>query len=64
MRRLTCAAGEKEKPQFAQMPKDKSIETITLNEALELFKLPRKVGKYEGTDVTIGAGRFGPIVLK
>lgn len=57
------SAGEKEKPQFVQMPKDKSIETITLDEALELFKLPRKVGKYEGTDVTIGAGRFGPYVL-
>ena len=57
------SAGEKEKPQFAQMPKDKSIETITLPEALELFKLPRKVGKYEGLDVTIGAGRFGPYVL-
>lgn len=57
------SAGEKEKPQFAQMPKDKSIETITLDEALDLFKLPRKVGKYEGTDVTIGAGRFGPYVL-
>ena len=57
------AAGGEEKPQFAQMPKDKSIETITLDEALELFKLPRKVGKYEGTDVTIGAGRFGPYVL-
>ena len=57
------SAGEKEKPQFAQMPKDKSIETITLPEALDLFKLPRKVGKYEGTDVTIGAGRFGPYVL-
>lgn len=57
------AADDKEKPRFAQMPKDKSIETITLDEALELFKLPRKVGKYEGTDVTIGAGRFGPYVL-
>ncbi len=57
------AAGGDEKPQFAQMPKDKSIETITLDEALELFKLPRKVGKYEGLDVTIGAGRFGPYVL-
>lgn len=57
------AAGGDEKPQFAQMPKDKSIETITLDEALELFKLPRKVGKYEGTYVTIGAGRFGPYVL-
>ena len=57
------AAGGDEKPLFSQMPKDKSIETITLDEALELFKLPRKVGKYEGTDVTIGAGRFGPYVL-
>ncbi len=57
------AAGGDEKPQFAQMPKDKSIETITLDEALELFKLPRKVGKFEGLDVTIGAGRFGPYVL-
>jgi DNA topoisomerase I len=57
------AAGGEEKPLFAQMPKDKSIETITLEEALELFKLPRKVGKYEGLDVTIGAGRFGPYVL-
>ena len=57
------AADDKEKPRFAQVPKDKSIETITLDEALELFKLPRKVGLYEGTVVTIGAGRFGPYVL-
>ena len=45
------------------MPKDKSIETITLEEALELFRLPRVAGQFEGTDVTIGAGRFGPYVL-
>ena len=45
------------------MPADKSIETITLDEALELFKLPRQVGEYEGKPVTIGAGRFGPYVL-
>ena len=45
------------------MPKDKSIETITLDEALELFKLPRTVGTYEGTRVVIGAGRFGPYVM-
>lgn len=57
------SADDSEKPRFAQIPKDKSIETITLPEALELFKLPRKVGKYEGYDVTIGAGRFGPYVL-
>ena len=57
------SAEDKDKPQFAQLPSDKSIETITLEEALELFKLPRVVGEYEGTAVTIGAGRFGPYVL-
>ena len=56
-------ADDNEKPTFAQMPKDKSIETITLEEALELFKLPREVGDYQGKPVTIGAGRFGPYVL-
>ena len=57
------AADDKEKPRFAQMPSDKSIETITLDEALELFKLPREVGEFEGSKVVIGAGRFGPYVL-
>ena len=57
------SAEDQEKPRFAQLPADKSIETITLEEALELFKLPREVGEYEGTTVTIGAGRFGPYVL-
>ena len=56
-------ADDDEKPRFAQMPKDKSIETITLDEALELFRLPREVGEYEGEVVTIGTGRFGPYVL-
>ncbi len=56
-------AEDKDKPQFAQMPADKSIETITLEEALELFELPREVGEFEGSTVTIGAGRFGPYVL-
>ena len=56
-------ADDKDKPQFAQLPADKSIEAITLEEALELFKLPRQVGEFEGTTVTIGAGRFGPYVL-
>ena len=56
-------AEDKDKPQFAQMPKEQSIETITLEEALELFKLPREIGDYEGKPVTIGAGRFGPYVL-
>ena len=56
-------ADDKEKPRFAQLPADKSMETITLDEALELFKLPREVGDFEGTKVIIGAGRFGPYVL-
>ena len=56
-------ADDNEKPQFAQLPSDKSMETLTLDEALELFKLPRTVGTYEGAPVVIGAGRFGPYVL-
>lgn len=57
------SADDKEKPRFSQLPADKSIETITLEEALELFKLPRTLGKFEGLTVTVGAGRFGPYVL-
>ena len=56
------AAGDKEKPRFAQMPSDKSISTITLEEALELFKLPRVLGTFEGSEVLVGTGRFGPYV--
>jgi len=56
-------ADDQEKPQFAQLPKEQSLETITLEEALELFKLPRVLGEYEGLTVTIGTGRFGPYVL-
>ena len=56
-------ADDDEKPRFAQVPKELSIETITLDEAMELFKLPRKIGEYEGYTVTVGAGRFGPYVL-
>ena len=56
-------AEDNEKPQFAQLPKEQSLETITLEEALELFKLPRTLGEYEGMSVTIGSGRFGPYVL-
>ncbi|MBO4660971.1 MAG: type I DNA topoisomerase [Prevotella sp.] len=57
------SADDTEKPRFAQLPADKSIETLTLEDALELFKLPRKIGKFEGAEVVIGAGRFGPYVL-
>ena len=56
-------AEDTEKPRFAQLPKDKSMETITLDEALELFKLPRTLGEFEGKPVVIGAGRFGPYIL-
>ena len=56
-------ADDSEKPLFAQLPKQQSMETITLDEALELFKLPREIGDYEHKPVTIGAGRFGPYVL-
>ncbi|MBR5747408.1 MAG: type I DNA topoisomerase [Prevotella sp.] len=56
-------AEDKAKPLFAQLRKDQSMETITLEEAMELFRLPRILGEYEGSPVTIGAGRFGPYVL-
>lgn len=56
-------AEDNEKPKFAQLPADKSMQDITLEEALELFNLPRTIGQFEGTDVVIGAGRFGPYVL-
>ena len=57
------SADDTEKPRFSQLPSDKSIETITLEEALELFKLPRTIGEFEGSSVVIGAGRFGPYVM-
>ena len=57
------SAEDKDKPQFAQLPSDKSIETITLEEALELFKLPRELGDYEGITVIVGSGRYGPYIL-
>lgn len=52
-----------EKPRFAQLGKGQSIATITLDEALDLFKLPRTLGEYEAAPVTVGTGRFGPYVL-
>jgi len=51
-----------EKPRFASLRKDQRLETITLEEALELFKLPRDLGQYEGHDVVVAVGRFGPYV--
>ena len=57
------SADDQVKPQFAQLPSECSMETLTLEEALELFKLPRTVGAFEGGDVVIGTGRFGPYIL-
>lgn len=56
-------AEDEEKPRFAQMKNGQSLETITLEEALELFKLPRDLGTFENMTVSIGTGRFGPYVL-
>lgn len=57
------SADDEDKPRFSQLPVGKSMETITLGEALELFKLPRTLGQFENSDVVVGAGRFGPYVL-
>ncbi|MBQ5982693.1 MAG: type I DNA topoisomerase [Prevotella sp.] len=57
------AADDSVKPQFAQIPSDKSMESITLEEALELFKLPRTLGEMEGSPVVVGTGRFGPYIM-
>ena len=56
------SAGEEEKPRFATLAAGQSIATITLEEALELFKLPRTVGEFEEKPVVVNTGRFGPYV--
>lgn len=56
------SAEEEEKPRFATIKKNQSIETITLEEALDLFKLPMSLGEFEDKEVSVGAGRFGPYV--
>ena len=53
---------DEEKPRFAQLPKGMALETITLEEALECFKLPRNLGEFEEKTVSVGVGRFGPYV--
>lgn len=55
-------AGDEEKPVFATMKKGQSTETLTLEEALELFKLPRTLGEFEDKEVSVGTGRFGPYI--
>ena len=56
------SAEDEEKPRFAQLPKGMALETITLEEALECFKLPRVLGEFEGKELSVGVGRFGPYV--
>ncbi|HNP53422.1 MAG TPA: DNA topoisomerase, partial [Ferruginibacter sp.] len=55
-------ATDEEKPRFARIKATQSIETISLDEALELFKLPLTLGEYEGQEVSVNVGRFGPYV--
>lgn len=55
-------AGNDEKPRYASLTKNQLLETITLDEALNLFKLPRKIGEYEGEELVAGVGKFGPFV--
>jgi DNA topoisomerase-1 len=56
------ADGEGEKPTFSSLRSGQHIESITLEEALELFKLPRELGEYENKKVTVSIGRFGPYI--
>ena len=56
------SASDEEKPRFAQMKPGQTLETITLEEALGLFSLPRTLGELDGQTITIGAGRFGPYI--
>ena len=53
---------DEEKPKFASLRKDQSIQSITLQEAFDLFKLPRTLGERDGEAVSVGIGRFGPYV--
>ena len=55
-------ASDTDKPRFAQLQKGQSLDTITLEEALELFALPRTLGEHEGEAVVVNVGRFGPYV--
>lgn len=53
---------DEEKPKFARLKQNQSIETISLEEALELFQLPKIIGEYKGEEVSVNVGRFGPYV--
>jgi DNA topoisomerase-1 len=61
MVQIGVAEGD-QKPRFASLRKDQSINSITLEEALDIFKLPRELGTFEGEKVTVAEGRFGPYI--
>lgn len=54
--------GNDEKPKFASLSKSQLLETITMEEALNLFRLPRSLGEYDGAEMVIGIGKFGPYI--
>jgi DNA topoisomerase-1 len=53
---------DEEKPKFAKLKNTQSIETISFDEAMELFRLPRNLGSFENSDITVSIGRFGPYI--
>ena len=55
-------ASDDEKPKFASLPEEQTIENISLKEALDLFKLPKTIGKHEGEEISVANGRFGPYI--
>ncbi|TAL60400.1 MAG: type I DNA topoisomerase, partial [Bacteroidetes bacterium] len=55
-------SGNGEKPRFSSLSKNQLLETITLDEALNLFRLPRSLGEYDGEDMVVGIGKFGPYI--
>lgn len=57
------SAEDEEKPQFASLRNGQRLDQITLEEALELFKLPRTIGVYENEEIKVNIGRFGPYLL-
>jgi DNA topoisomerase-1 len=54
--------GNGEKPRYASLSKNQLLETITLEEALNLFRLPRSLGEYDGAEMVVGIGKFGPYI--
>jgi len=57
-----AAKSEEEKPTFASLRAGQSMETLTMEEALDLFKMPRMIGEFEGTEMKVAIGRFGPYI--